>query len=60
LKEGIRDPLVVWEKDGQLILLDGYHRLKLAEKYNLDYKIKKLHFESVEEFEKVLTAKKTE
>jgi len=48
-KEGIRDPLVVWEKDGQLVLLDGFHRLKLAEKYNLDYKIKKLHFGSMEE-----------
>jgi ParB-like chromosome segregation protein Spo0J len=29
LDEGIRDPLVVWRKDGQLILVDGHHRYEL-------------------------------
>ncbi|MGC8578321.1 MAG: DNA methyltransferase [Thermoproteota archaeon] len=48
-KEGIRDPLVVWERDGELILLDGYHRFELAKKYNLEYKIVKRKFANVEE-----------
>lgn len=34
LAEGIRDPLVTW----QGILLDGYHRYKLAQEHNLEYK----------------------
>jgi len=34
LIEGIRDPLVVW----QGILLDGYHRYKIAQEHGLDYK----------------------
>ena len=34
LSEGIRDPLVVW----QGILLDGYHRYKIAQGHGLEYK----------------------
>ena len=34
LIEGIRDPLVVW----QGILLDGYHRYKIAQEHGLEYK----------------------
>lgn len=34
LSEGIRNPLVVW----QGILLDGYHRYKIAQEYKLEYK----------------------
>jgi len=34
LAEGIRDPLVTWRG----ILLDGYHRYKLAQEHNLEYK----------------------
>jgi len=34
LREGIRDSLVTW----QGILLDGYHRYKIAQEYGLEYK----------------------
>ena len=34
LSEGIRDPLVIW----QGILLDGYHRYKIAQGHGLEYK----------------------
>ena len=34
LSEGIRDPLVVW----QGILLDGYHRYKIAQEHGLEFK----------------------
>ena len=34
LKEGIRDPLVVWDgPEGYGILLDGHNRYKIANKY---------------------------
>jgi len=33
--EGIRDPLVVWNG----FLIDGYHRYKIAQEHNLEYKI---------------------
>jgi N6-adenosine-specific RNA methylase IME4 len=49
LEEGIRDPLVVWRKDGQLILVDGHHRYELAKKYNLEFKVVERHFESLDE-----------
>jgi len=48
-REGIREPLVVWDRDGQLILLDGFHRYQLAKKYNLDFKIKELPLQSIDE-----------
>ena len=34
LSEGIRDPLVIW----QGILLDGYHRYKIAQEHGLEFK----------------------
>lgn len=34
LSEGIRDPLVTWNG----ILLDGFHRYKIAQEYGLEYK----------------------
>lgn len=49
LEEGIRDALVVWPKDDQLILIDGHHRHKLAKKYNLSFKVQEKQFEDIEE-----------
>lgn len=40
--EKFRDPLVVWT--GPNILLDGHTRLKLCEKYDIDYTIEYLSF----------------
>jgi len=39
LAEGIRDPLVVWRRGDELILLDGHHRYELAQRYGLDFSI---------------------
>ena len=49
LAEGIRDPLVVWPRDGQLILVDGHYRYQLAQKHNLPFKIVEKHFANLEE-----------
>ena len=44
-KEGIRDPLVVWDgPEGYGILLDGHNRYKIANKYNIPYATKRMHF----------------
>jgi N6-adenosine-specific RNA methylase IME4 len=49
LEEGIRDPLVVWRKDGRLILVDGYHRYELAKKHGLSFQIVEREFRDLDE-----------
>lgn len=49
LEEGIRDPLVVWRKDGQLILVDGHHRYELAKKYGLSFQIVEREFRDLDD-----------
>jgi predicted RNA methylase len=49
LEEGIRDPLVVWRKDGQLILVDGHHRYELAKKHGLSFQVVEREFRDLEE-----------
>jgi ParB-like chromosome segregation protein Spo0J len=49
LEEGIRDPLVVWRKDGQLVLVDGHHRYELAEKHGLSFQIVEREFRDLDE-----------
>jgi len=49
LEEGIRDPLVVWQKDGQLVLVDGHHRYELAKKHGLSFPIVEREFRDLEE-----------
>jgi 16S rRNA G966 N2-methylase RsmD len=45
LEEGIRDPLVVWRRGDELILLDGHHRHQLAQKHGLDFSIVEMEFD---------------
>jgi predicted RNA methylase len=49
LEEGIRDPLVVWRKDGQLVLVDGHHRYELAKKHGLSFQIVERKFRDLDE-----------
>src|SRR5687767_12605721 len=50
LAEGCRDPLVIWKKsDNKLILVDGHNRLEICQKHNLPYKIKKIDFSNIDE-----------
>lgn len=49
ITEGIRDELIAWDKDNELVLVDGHHRYDLAQKHNLEYKIKKRQFSNLEE-----------
>ena len=47
LKDGITDSLKVWR--GKNILLDGHNRYELAKKYNLDFEVTCLDFDTREE-----------
>jgi len=49
LAEGIRDPLVVWNRDGEYVLLDGHHRYELAQKHGLTFSTVEMRFDSYEE-----------
>lgn len=47
--EGIRDELIAWDKNNELVLVDGHHRYDLAQKHNLEFKITKRQFSNLEE-----------
>jgi hypothetical protein len=50
INEGCREPLIVWEKnEGQLILVDGHNRLKICQKNNISFKVKKIKLNNLEE-----------
>jgi hypothetical protein len=49
LAEGCRDPLITWQADDQVILIDGHNRYKICEKHNIPFKVKKLPFKDLEE-----------
>jgi 16S rRNA G966 N2-methylase RsmD/uncharacterized DUF497 family protein len=44
LADGIRDPLVVWNRDGEYVLLDGHHRYQLAQKHGLSFSTVEMEF----------------
>ena len=50
MEEGVRDPLVIWEKGGERILIDGHNRYGIIQKHNIaSYKVEKKNFDSIEE-----------
>jgi len=49
LAEGVRDALVVWPKDGELILVDGHNRYRIAKQHDIPFKIKEKHFNDLDE-----------
>lgn len=49
LKEGIRDPIMLWPVDEKLILIDGHNRFAISQKHNLEFPFKKIEFKNEEE-----------
>jgi N6-adenosine-specific RNA methylase IME4 len=50
LRDGIRDPLVVWKKAAdEFILIDGHNRYEIALKHGLGYRIEEVEFEDEDE-----------
>lgn len=48
-QEGVRDPLVIWQRDNEAILVDGHHRFAIAQKHGLDFKTINKSFESIDD-----------
>ena len=42
--EGVRDPLVVWRRNGELVLLDGHHRYEIAQRHGVPFEVVELSF----------------
>lgn len=50
LKNGCRDALLIWEREsGEYILIDGHNRYAICQKHRLDFPIKLVSFESLQE-----------
>lgn len=49
LREGIREPLIVWTYEGKDILIDGHNRFRIAEKHRLPYKRIRKNFADLSE-----------
>ncbi|MCG8581787.1 MAG: hypothetical protein MI866_17815 [Bacteroidales bacterium] len=49
LKEGIKEPIEVWEKDNKKIIIDGHNRYNIAKKHNLPFILHYPEFETIEE-----------
>lgn len=48
LADGIRDALVVWRRDGQLVLVDGHHRYRIAREHKLPFQVIERGFDDLE------------
>lgn len=44
LRDGIRDSLVIWDNNGEYILIDGHNRYEISQKHKLPYNIKRMTF----------------
>jgi hypothetical protein len=49
IEEGCRDPLVVWSKGGQKILIDGHNRYSICRKHSIPYQITEVEFDLFED-----------
>ena len=44
LKDGIRDSLIVWDDNGEFVLIDGHNRYEIAQKHHLPYNHRRMEF----------------
>lgn len=49
LKEGVRDPLVIWPVGDSFVLVDGHNRFSVCQKHGLEFPFKKVNFKDEEE-----------
>lgn len=49
LKEGLRDPLIVWKKEKSMILIDGHNRYRICKKHRIPYQTKQVSFSDMDE-----------
>ncbi len=49
LREGCKDPLIVWTKNNEKILVDGHNRFKICSRNHVNFKVDELTFENDDE-----------
>lgn len=49
LKEGCREPLIVWSKGGKLILVDGHNRYGICKKHNIPFNLERKDFNDLDD-----------
>ena len=49
INEGCRDPLTVWDRDGEYILVDGHNRHKICETNDIPFEIEKKDFRGMDD-----------
>ena len=49
MKEGVRDPLVVWPKDGKLVLVDGHQRYRICMELGKTFPVVERNFADLDE-----------
>lgn len=49
LKEGVRDPLIIWPVGDSFVLVDGHNRFSVCQKHRLDFPFKRVEFKDDEE-----------
>ncbi|NJO00282.1 MAG: ParB N-terminal domain-containing protein [Bacteroidia bacterium] len=48
LKEGCRDPLVIWKHENEYVLVDGHNRFKICTENNIQYNLVQKDFASLD------------
>src|SRR5260221_2764438 len=46
LKEGVRDPIILWPIEDHFVLIDGHNRFSICQKHKLEFPFKKVDFGS--------------
>lgn len=49
LSQGCLEPLAVWRRGNQSVIVDGHNRFKICEKHNIPYKVREVFFTDLEE-----------
>ena len=49
LKEGVRDPLIIWKKNDRYVLVDGHNRFNIASKHKLKFQFIVKEFADINE-----------
>jgi hypothetical protein len=49
IKEGCREPLVVWKSKSELILIDGHNRFRICKKHDINFETTELQFNTENE-----------
>lgn len=49
LKDGIKEPIDIWDKDGESVVIDGHNRYRIAKEHNVHFKTKLHNFNSIDE-----------